>query len=261
MKIRDRIFEGGTYVMAIINLTPDSFYASSRAMGDNALFAVERAIAEGASIVDLGPQSTRPGHVKVDAGEEQRRLMEPLVKIRERFDVPISVDTFYASTAQLALDAGADMINDIWGLRYDPDMAKTIARHDASVVLMHNGSTMVGSDLFGEVIAFLRGSVDLALSSGIDRDKICLDGGIGFAKTKQQNFELLSGYEKLSALGYPTLLGCSRKSMFGGEASERLAPTLEATALAAKKGVLFVRVHDVKENVKVINEVLSGERS
>lgn len=259
MIVGNKTFLGGTFIMAIVNLTPDSFYEGSRAMGDDALFAVEKAVREGADIVDLGPQSTRPGHVTVSAEEEQRRL-EPLRKIKERFDIPISVDTFYASTARLALQAGADMINDVKGLA-DPNMAKVIAEHDASVCIMHNSANQVGSDLFGEVISFLRNAVDVAVGSGIDKNKICVDGGIGFAKTKKQNFELLNGYERLSVLGYPTLLGCSRKSMFGGEVSERLAPTLAATELAAKKGVLFVRVHDVKENIKVINEVLSGEKS
>lgn len=254
MKIGNRDFCGDTYVMAIVNLTPDSFYSSSRAMGDEALFAVERAIKEGASVIDLGPQSTRPGHSPVSSEEEWKRLSSPLKKIKERFDIPVSVDTYYSMTASLALSEGADMINDVWGLTYDADMAKVIAKYDASVCIMHNAKELLKGDIFCDILDFLRRSVSYALQSGIDKQKICLDGGIGFAKDREQNFELLNGYERLSILGYSTLLGCSRKSMFGGDVNDRLAPTLEATKAAVKKGVLFVRVHDVKENVKAIAE-------
>ncbi len=152
------------------------------------------------------------------------------------------------------------MINDVWGLSYDSEMAEVIAKFDASVCIMHNSKNMVGSNLFDEVTDFLRKMTEFAVKSGIDPNKICVDGGIGFAKTKEQNFELLNGYEKLSLLGYPTLLGCSRKSMFGGCVSDRLAPTLEATKSAARKGVLFVRVHDVKENVEAIDEIMKERK-
>lgn len=255
MIIRDKKFSGYTYVMAIINLTPDSFYSNSRKTADNVLFAVEKAIKDGASIIDLGVQSTRPGYVEVDAQTEIARLEKPLFEIRKNFDVPISVDTYFSATANRALEMGADMINDVWGLTHDEDMARVVAKYNASVCIMHNKKSAVSDDLWGEVIPFLQNSVNLALASGISADKICLDGGIGFAKNREQNFELLNGYEKLSALGYPLLLGTSRKSMFGGKVEDRLAPTLQSTATAVKKGVLFVRVHDVLENVKVIKDL------
>ncbi len=256
MKIGEKQFIDGTYVMAIINLTPDSFYEPSRRNEDDVLFAVDKAIKEGASIIDIGPQSTRPGHTQVSAEEEIKRFAEPLRKIKERFDIPVSIDTYYSESARVALEEGADMINDVWGLTYDEKMADLISSFDASACIMHNSKTPLSGDIWGDIESFLRRSVELALKAGVDKDKICIDGGIGFAKNAEQNFELLNGYERLNSLGYPTLLGCSRKSMFGGNVEDRLQPTLEATRLAVKKGVLFVRVHDVKENVQAITETL-----
>ena len=258
MIIGGRSFKNYTYVMAIINLTPDSFYAGSRRTCDNVLFAVEKAVKNGAAIIDLGAQSTRPGYAEIGAEQEIARLEKPLMLIKKNFDIPVSVDTYFEKCADFALSAGADMINDIWGLTHDNGMAQTVARHSASVCIMHNAKCNVGGDLWGSVLGFLKNSVDIAVGAGIDMDKICIDGGIGFAKDREQNFELLNGYEKLHTLGYPSLLGCSRKSMFGGLPEDRLPQTVEATSLAAKKGVLFVRVHDVKENVKAIEEVYNG---
>lgn len=256
MIIGKKQFISGTYVMAIINLTPDSFYAPSRHGVDDVLFAVDKAIKEGASIIDLGPQSTRPGHTQVSFDEEIKRFSEPLRMIKERFDIPVSIDTYYSESASVALQEGADMINDVWGLTYDGKMADVIASYGASACIMHNSKSPLRGDIWEDIESFLRRSVGLALKAGVDENKICLDGGIGFAKNAEQNFELLNGYERLNGLGYPTLLGCSRKSMFGGNVEDRLKPTLEATRLAVKKGVLFVRVHDVKENVEVISETL-----
>lgn len=241
--------------MAIINLTPDSFWQGSRVAADNVLAAAERAVEEGAELLDIGAQSTRPGYTEVDADEEISRFLRPLAEIKKRFGVPVSVDTYFEKSARVALDAGADMINDVWGLTHDEGMAATIARYNASVCIMHNANEQLSGDIWGPINGFLRRSVDMALDAGIDKNKICLDGGIGFAKDREQNFELLNGYERLSALGYPLLLGVSRKSMFGGNVKDRLAPTVEATRLAVKKGVMFVRVHDVKENVRAISEV------
>lgn len=258
MKIGKVNFENYTYVMAIINLTPDSFWEESRISSDKLLFAVERAVKDGAAVIDLGAQSTRPNYTEVSAEEEIERLQRSLALIKENFDVPVSVDTYFEKSARSALILGADMINDIWGLTHDKNMAETIAKYGASVCIMHNAKTPLSGDIWGSIENFLQKSVNLAINAGIDKDKIILDGGIGFAKTKEQNFELLNGYERLSLLGYPLLLGASRKSMFGGNVSDRLPQTLESTRLAAKKGVLFVRVHDVKENAEVIKEVYGG---
>lgn len=252
MKIGNRVFEVGTHVMAIVNLTPDSFWEKSRATRDSALFAVERAVKEGAEVIDIGAQSTRPGYKEVDADCEISRLEGVIGDIKKNFDIPVSVDTYFSKTAEAALNLGADMINDVWGLTRCADMAQTVAKHGAAVCIMHNSETPLLGDIWGSICDFLRGSVNIALGAGIESDKILLDGGIGFAKNREQNFELLNGYERLLPLGYPLLLGTSRKSMFGGKAEDRLAATLESTRLAVKKGVLFVRVHDVKENAEVI---------
>ena len=258
MKIGKTVFENYTFVMAIINLTPDSFWEESRISSDKLLFAVERAVKDGAAVIDLGAQSTRPNYTEVSAEEEISRFQRPLMLIKENFDIPVSVDTYFEKSARAALNLGADMINDVWGLTHDENMAETIAKYGASVCLMHNAKTHLLGDMWGAIEKFLQKSVNLALNAGIDKDKIILDGGIGFAKSKEQNFELLNGYSRLSSLGYPLLLGASRKSMFGGHVADRLPQTLESTRLAAKNKVLFVRVHDVKENVEIIKEVYGG---
>lgn len=255
MKIGNIVFENYTFVMAIINLTPDSFWKNSRTEADKVLFAVERAVKEGAAVIDIGAQSTRPGYVEVSADEEISRFEKPLSMIKERFSVPVSVDTYFSKSAEAALSLGADMINDVWGLTYCPDMAKTIAKYDAAACIMHNARQSLSGDIWGAIEDFLKKSVSLALESGIDGNKICVDGGIGFAKNREQNLELLNGYEKLSSIGYPLLLGASRKSLFGGNAEDRLPQTVESSRKAAEKGVLFVRVHDVKENAQAIREV------
>lgn len=260
MIIGNRSFENYTYIMAIINLTPDSFWAESRKGADDVLFAVERAQKEGASVIDIGAQSTRPGFNEIGAKEEIARFERSVRLIKERFDIPLSVDTYHAESARAALELGADMINDIWGLSRGDGMAKAIAEFNASVCIMHNAQTQLSGDIWGVIESFLAGNALKALNFGIDKDKIILDGGIGFAKTREQNFELLNGYERLKKLGYPLLLGASRKSMFGGEVKDRLAQTLESTRLASEKGVLFVRVHDVKENAEIIKKTYENMR-
>ncbi len=254
MKAGNKIFSRGTHVMAIINLTPDSFWSLSRQTENTLLHAAERAVAEGAEILDIGAQSTRPGYTEVGADEELKRLSGAVKSIKKRFDIPVSVDTYFARVADAALSEGADMINDIWGLTHDSDMARTIASYNAAVCIMHNAKECLSGDIWGQIINFLKNSASLALAAGIIEDKICVDGGIGFAKSREQNFELLNGYERLHDIGFPLLLGASRKSMFGGRVEDRLQPTLEATKLAVRKGVLFVRVHDVKSNVEAIRE-------
>ncbi len=255
MKIGGKTFENYTYVMAIINLTPDSFWAKSRATEDGALFAAERAVKEGAAVLDLGAQSTRPGYEEIGAEEEISRLERPLRAILREFDIPVSVDTYFAETASFALGEGAHMINDIWGLSRGDGMRDVIASRGAAVCIMHNSHSPVEGDVLPAVMQFLKRQAEFAEGAGIAGDKICLDGGIGFAKSREQNLFLLGHYSSLAALGYPLLLGCSRKSLFGGSAEERLPQTLAATRAAAKNGVLFVRVHDVKENVQEIKKI------
>ena len=254
MKIGKKVFENYTFVMAIINLTPDSFFAPSRKNEYTVLKAVESAVRDGAAVIDLGAQSTRPDYTEISADEELSRLIRPLEEIKKNFDIPVSVDTYFSKCAKEALGAGADMINDISGLKHDGDMAKVIAGHNASVCIMHNSNGALSGDIFPQITGFLQERVAFALNSGIEKDKICVDGGIGFSKSREQNFELLKGYEKLN-FGYPLLIGTSRKSMFGGDVGDRLQATLDSTRLAAKKGVLFVRVHDVRENARAIEEI------
>ena len=254
MIVGGQSFKNRTFVMAIINLTPDSFWQGSRANSDDILFRAERAIKEGAAILDLGAQSTRPNYTEVSADEEIARLEKPLAAIKREFDIPVSVDTYFSKCARAALDLGADMINDIWGLTHDSDMAEVIAKAGASVCIMHNAPQKLDGDIMPQIKDFLKNSVNLALSAGIDKDKICLDGGIGFAKDREQNWQLLRRYGELSELGYPLLLGTSRKSMFGGNVEDRLPATVESTRLAVRNKVLFVRVHDVAENAAAIRE-------
>ncbi|MGN0807663.1 MAG: dihydropteroate synthase [Candidatus Coproplasma sp.] len=253
MIIGNKKFENYTYVMAIINLTPDSFYSPSRTLCDDVLFRTERAIKDGASIIDLGAQSTRPNYKEVPAEEELARLEKPLQAVLKNFDIPVSVDTYFPEVAKASFEMGAHLLNDIWGLTY-PGMAEIVAKANGSVCIMHNAKAKLEGDIFPQIESFLSSSVQKALESGVDGDKICLDGGIGFAKDREQNWQLLNNYDRLSSLGYPLLLGTSRKSLFGGNVEDRLAPTIESTRLAVRKKILFVRVHDVKENVQAIKE-------
>lgn len=257
MKIGNKIFENYTYVMAIINLTPDSFWQASRKNADDVLFAVENAERDGAAIIDIGPQSTRPGYTEIPAEQEIDRFERPLTLIKRNFDIPVSVDTYFAESAKAALSLGADMINDVWGLAHDKDMAKVIAAHNSSVCIMHNAAKKLEGSVIEPVKAFLAEQVKKAIEAGISPNQICLDGGVGFAKDREQNWELVNNYEKLGSLGYPLLLGTSRKSMYGGNVEERLAPTVKTTMDAARKKILFVRVHDVKENFDAIERVYS----
>ena len=253
LHVRDKVFTGGTHVMAILNATPDSFYEGSRHRFD-AVETARKFIEQGADIIDVGGQSTRPGAVKVGSLEEMSRVLPVIEQIRAEFpDIPISVDTFYPDVASSAIDAGADMINDVSCLKYD-GMVQVIAEKGASVCVMHDRRDSKIKDLFLDKEAGLAFAVDKLLKSGVDKNKILLDGGIGFNKNNDEDWQLLNGYDKLVDMfdEYPFLLGTSRKSMFGGEVGGRLSATLDSTALAVKQGVLFVRVHDVKENAMVI---------
>lgn len=261
MKIGNKTFESGTHVMAIVNLTPDSFFEGSRTAVDELSSRVRQAIDDGAEVIDIGGQSTRPGHIPVSERQEWQRLERAIEIIKSNFDIPLSVDTYYPYVAQKALQAGADMINDVWGLQYENDgeMAEIIAKYDGAVCIMQNQNGISPDEkLWEDMYSFLQRSIDIAMRAGIDKDKIILDGGIGFGKTKEQNFAVVESYSDLLRCGYPLLLGTSRKSMFGGDVADRLAPTLETTKKAVKQGVLFVRVHDVKENIQAIKEALES---
>ncbi len=255
MIIGGKTFKNYTYVMAIINLTPDSFWRGSRSDCSSVLFAAEKAVKDGAAILDIGAQSTRPGYTEISPEEEIERFEKPIQLIKQNFDIPLSIDTYFSKSAKAALQLGCDMVNDVWGLTHDADMAQTAAAYGASVCVMHNAERQLSGDIWAPIINFLKNSIKIAKDAGISDDKICLDGGVGFAKDRAQNIELYENYERLNALGYPLLLGVSRKSLFGGNVEDRLPQTVAATESAAKKGVLFVRVHDVKENVETVRRV------
>lgn len=259
MQIGNRIFEIGqrTYVMGILNITPDSFSDGGRYNNmDAALFRVEEMIKEGADIIDVGGESTRPGYEQISVEEEIKRVDPIIEQIKKRFDIPVSLDTYKADVAKAGIEAGADLINDIWGLKADENMAKIIADADVSCCLMHNRKETVYGDYIQDVLSDLEESLILARNTGIANDKIILDPGIGFAKTYEQNLVLLNKLEILHSFGYPVLLGTSRKSVIGLTlnlpAEERLSGTLATTVMAVMKGCSFVRVHDIKENVQAI---------
>ena len=255
-EISGKRFESGTHVMGILNATPDSFFAGSRLQDD----AVERAgkmLKDGAEIIDVGGQSTRPNSKPVSALEELSRVLPVVEAIRGEFkDALISVDTYYPEVAQAVIEAGADMINDVSCLEYDA-LVKVIAEGGASVCVMHNRRNSKIPDMFLDKEIGLNAAVKKLLAAGVPKSKILLDGGIGFNKSKEEDWALLNGYGELADYfeEYPFLLGTSRKSMFGGEPETRLSATLDSTALAVKQGILFVRVHDVKENKLVIDSL------
>ena len=257
MIIRNKDFSGDTYVMGILNATPDSFSDGGKWNNiDKALYHAEKMINEGASVLDIGGESTRPGYEKISDEAEIERVVPIISAIRSRFDVPISVDTYKSSVAEAAILAGADMVNDIWGFRYDAKMADIVKKHNVACCLMHNRADATYTDFAHEVVSDLNESVKIAKAHNIADDKIILDPGIGFAKTVKENLWLTGNLDILKELNYPVLLGTSRKSMIGLTldlpVNERLEGTLVTTVFAVQQGCLFVRVHDVLENIRAI---------
>lgn len=268
MRIGNREFdtENGVYVMGILNVTPDSFSDGGRWLErDAALRQAAKMAAEGAAIIDIGGESTRPGHRPVGAEEEAARVLPVIAAVKRETGLPVSVDTYRHETARLALEAGADMINDIWGLRYDGgEMARLIAQSGAACCLMHNRKSAEYRDFMPELLEDLRGTLDLAAAAGIARDRIILDPGIGFAKSCEQNLTAMHRLGELAALGCPVLLAASRKSVIGLSlglpVEERLEGTLATTAIGVLQGATFVRVHDVKENLRAARMALAIRR-
>ena len=259
MKIgnRDFLTTGKTYCMGILNVTPDSFSDGGKFVKkDYALKHVEQMLLEGMDILDVGGESTRPGHEQIPVQEEIERIVPVIEAVKAEFGVPVSLDTYKPEVAEAGIRAGADLINDIWGLKYDQRMAEIIARSGLPCCLMHNRAECVKGDLMQEVATDLAQTIQLAGKAGIADDKIILDPGVGFGKTYEQNLEIINSMEELSLLGYPLLLGASRKSVIGLTlnlpVTERLEGTLATTVFAVTKGCMFVRVHDVKENVRII---------
>ena len=272
LKIRQTEFHWGrqTYIMGIINATPDSFSGdglfNEAGWVEQAVAQGLRLVAEGAHILDVGGESTRPGAAEVAAAEELRRVIPVIQALRQVTDVPISIDSYKAVVAAAALEAGADMVNDVWGLRMDADMAQVCAARQVPVILMHNrsnlrnamqqarlGGSYVGTvyqDLLADIATELQQSIDLAKSAGISDEQIMIDTGIGFGKTVAQNLTLLNNTTYFKALGYPILIGSSNKSFIGYTLDlppdERMEGTAATVAIAIARGADMVRVHNVK---------------
>ena len=262
MKIGNKEFDtlNNTYVMGILNVTPDSFSDGGKFNEKAAaLKQVEKMVKEGADIIDIGGESSRPGYEHISVEEEIERTAPIIEAIKKEIDIPISIDTYHAKCALAAVRAGADMINDIWGLRHEreTDMAKVVADTNAAVCIMHNRSVAEYPEGFlNGVKADLRESVDIAMKAGILPEKIVLDPGIGFAKSFEENLLMLKHMSELHEFGLPLLLGTSRKSVIGNALSlpinEREEGTITTSVLAAVNHYAFVRVHDVEKNVRAL---------
>ncbi len=259
MRIGNKTFDTAntTYIMGILNVTPDSFSDGGKfSQEDAALQHVEQMIAEGADVIDVGGESTRPGYQKITEQEEISRTVEIIKKIKQRFDIPVSIDTYKAKVAEAAIAAGADMVNDVWGLKHDDKMASLIAESGVCCCLMHNRKEPKYASFIEDLKSDLEETLHLAKEAGISPDKIMLDPGVGFAKSYQQNLEVIDRLGELKELGYPLLLGTSRKSVIGFTlqlpVTERVEGTLVTTIFALLAGCAFVRVHDVQENKRAI---------
>ncbi len=259
-----------TLVMGILNVTPDSFSDGGLFQGEAAARSqAERLVGEGAAILDIGGESTRPGHTPVPAAEEQARVLPVIRALAPGLSVPISIDTYKASTAEVALAAGATIVNDVWGLQREPDIARVAAAHGAPVIVMHNRETIDPAiDIVADMLRFFERSLGIARAAGIPDADIVLDPGIGFGKSWEQHLESLRRLPEIRALGFPLLVGVSRKSLLGRlhdretRPADRLHGSLSAHALAATLGADIVRVHDVAAHVdamRVVDAVMRPE--
>ncbi|GEP05978.1 dihydropteroate synthase [Methylobacterium oxalidis] len=259
-----------TLVMGILNVTPDSFSDGGRFLGEEAARRqADTLVAEGAALVDIGGESTRPGHTPVPAEEEQARVLPVIRALGAGLAVPISIDTYKASTAEAALKAGARIVNDVWGLQREPDIARVAAAHGAPVIVMHNRETVdAGLDIVDDMRRFFERSLDIARRAGIPEADIVLDPGIGFGKSWEQHLEALRRLPEIRALGFPLLVGVSRKSLLGRlhdretRPADRLHGSIAAHVLAGTLGADIVRVHDVAAHVdamRVVDAVLRAD--
>lgn len=255
---RDFATTGHTYIMGILNVTPDSFSDGGKFNQiDAALKHAEEMIRDGADVIDIGGESTRPwGYTKISDEEETGRVVPVIEAVKKEFGIPISVDTYKSGVAEAAAQAGADLINDIWGLKYDPRMAEVIAKSGLACCLMHNRDNTEYRNFMEDMKQDLRETIALAKAAGIADDKIILDPGVGFAKSYENNLEVIRRLKEFNELKYPVLLGTSRKSVIGLTldlpAAERVEGTIVTTVMAVEAGCMFVRVHDVKENHRAI---------
>lgn len=245
-----------TLIMGILNVTPDSFSDGGQFNTvSHGLNQAIKMVKEGADIIDVGGESTRPGSESVDAQEEIKRVVPIIQELKRFINKPISIDTYKASVARAALDVGANIVNDVWGLQKDPEIAQVIAEYNVPVVIMHNQENSVyENDIIQSIKEFFEKSLDIAEKAGIKKEQIILDPGIGFGKTVAQNLQVMNRLEELQSLGYPLLLGISRKSLIGKTLDvathDRIEGTLALNAIGIQKGAEIIRVHDIKENVK-----------
>ena len=268
MLIGNRKFDtkNGVYVMGILNVTPDSFSDGGLwTERDAALRQAGRMAEEGAAIIDIGGESTRPGHTPVSAEDEAARVLPIVEAVKRETGLPVSIDTYKAEVARAALEAGADMVNDIWGLRRDGgEMAALIAGTGAACCLMHNRERAEYADFMADMLSDLRETLAIAGRAGIARSSIVLDPGIGFGKTYEQNLIAMNRLDELLAFGCPVLLAASRKSVIGLTldlpADERMEGTIATTVAGVLRGAAFVRVHDVKENLRAARMALAIRR-
>ncbi len=256
------------YIMGILNFTPDSFSDGGKFNNiDSALMHVEQMINDGMDILDIGGESTRPNYTKISDDEEISRVVPIIEAVKEHFDIPVSLDTYKYKVAEAGIKAGVDLINDIWGLKYDNgQMAELIAKNGLPCCLMHNRNNQQYNCFIDDVISDMQQTVDIALKAGIDQKNIILDIGVGFAKSYENNLEAIDRVDEFrERLGYPVLLGTSRKSVIAITldlpSDQRVEGTIATTVMGVMKGVSIVRVHDVKENaraVKMTQAVMKG---
>ncbi len=247
--------------MGIINLSPDSFAGDGLGGVEPAVDRAKHMASEGADIIDVGGESTRPGSTPISVDEELSRVIPVLERLTKEMSVPLSIDTYKLEVAREALDAGVNMINDIWGLKKEPKLAELLAQRDTPIVLMSNqrdispDHSVTFPDIMAVLIADLQRAIQQALISGVSRENIIIDPGIGFGKTQQQNLEIMRRLEQMEVLGRPVLIGTSRKSVIGRvldlPADQRLEGTAATIAIGIAKGADIVRVHDVKEVARV----------
>lgn len=255
MKIGNMEFKLGkrTYVMGILNVTPDSFSDGGRFNSlEKAVAHAEEMVEQGADIIDVGGESTRPNHSEVGEDEEIKRVIPIIYALRKQISVPISIDTYKGRVAELAIKAGASLINDVWGFKKDHYIAEVAAKYNVPCCLMHNRDTTKYKNLMADILNELSLCANIALKAGVKKENIILDPGIGFGKTYEQNIETMSKLEELKGLGYPILLGTSRKSLIANTLKlppeERVEGTIATSVIGIMKGCDFIRVHDVLQN-------------
>ncbi|MGH2319777.1 dihydropteroate synthase [Planococcus sp. SE5232] len=259
-------FNEKTLVMGILNVTPDSFSDGGKYSSlEQALTHAQQMIADGVDIIDVGGESTRPGYVQITDDEEIERIVPVIKALKQQFDVLISVDTYKSRVADAAIAAGAHIINDIWGAKYDPVIAEVAAKWNVPIILMHNRHDTSYSDFQEDVMRDLGESIQIALDAGVQKENIWLDPGVGFVKSVSQNLEAIQMIGQLVELGYPVLLGTSRKSFIGKildvSVDERLEGSLATVCYGINQGCHIVRVHDVTETVRAVRmmDALTGK--